>query len=427
MTGVKTDASGNASFSFVAPVAVAGEFLSATATDPNGNTSEFSRDIQEGAVPLADLSVTAEPVELFPLGGAVLQFTITDLGPDAAQGVAATVQVPAFTTFQSLGQSSPVFTFQAPPVGGGTGSTITLMAPSLAPGQPVTITLSVQPDPGSAGKTLSDTAVVAALTPDPDTANNVATVSATLGIPTAISLSPSSQQSTFGQTVNFYVSAGSSFVLFDPGGGATFSVDGVPAATIPFTVVGEGLAQAVFSTSAIPAGTHQITAHYNGDGTFLPSDAGPVTLVVAQASTATVLVAPAGPPPYGQPVTLTARVTSSTGIVPTGRVFFDIAAPAFDGVPFIVPVVPSPDGRSATATITTDAGLPPGTQVAASARFFGDPDFGPSQAAGVIRSSTVPTVTSLVVASNPAAAGQHRSPSRRAWRRACRGSCRPAP
>ena len=133
LTGVKTDASGNASFTFVAPVAVAGEFLSATATDPDGNTSEFAKDIQAQAVRIADLAVTAEPVEFFPNGGAVLRFTITDLGPDAAQAVAATVQVPAFTTFQSLGQSSPVFQFQAPPVGGGSGSTITLTAPLLAP------------------------------------------------------------------------------------------------------------------------------------------------------------------------------------------------------------------------------------------------------------------------------------------------------
>ena len=380
LTGVKTGAGGNASFTFVAPVAVAGEFLSATATDPGGNTSEFSEDLQEGAVAIADLAVNAEPVELFPTGGVYLRFTITDLGPDAAQGVAATIRVPAHTTFQSLGQSPFIFQFQAPPVGGGTGSTITLTAPSLAPGQSAMITLDVRVDPGSAGKTLSDTAVVAALTPDPDTANNVATVSAMLGMSTEITLGPASQQSTFGQTVNFYVSSSSSFVAFNPGGGVTFSVDGIPAGTVPFRVVGEGLAQAVFSTSTIPAGTHRVTAHYNGDGTYLPSDAGPVTLVVDPASTSTVLVAQPNPSEVGQAVTFTAVVAPAPlADGPTGAVTFFV-----DGVGYTTPLVPSADGLTGTATFTTTA-LGPGLH-GAIARYNGDANFAPSQSAEVVAS-----------------------------------------
>jgi hypothetical protein len=43
---VHTDASGNASFALILPVATtAGEVVSATATDPNGDTSEFSQDV----------------------------------------------------------------------------------------------------------------------------------------------------------------------------------------------------------------------------------------------------------------------------------------------------------------------------------------------------------------------------------------------
>jgi hypothetical protein len=45
-TSVTTDSSGNASFTATIPVGVAaGQFISATATDPSGNTSEFSQDI----------------------------------------------------------------------------------------------------------------------------------------------------------------------------------------------------------------------------------------------------------------------------------------------------------------------------------------------------------------------------------------------
>jgi hypothetical protein len=40
---VTTDSSGNAAFSFTHPVPIpAGQFITATATDPNNNTSEFS-------------------------------------------------------------------------------------------------------------------------------------------------------------------------------------------------------------------------------------------------------------------------------------------------------------------------------------------------------------------------------------------------
>ncbi len=42
---VKTDSSGNASFTATLPAVTAGFVVSATATDPNGNTSEFSQDV----------------------------------------------------------------------------------------------------------------------------------------------------------------------------------------------------------------------------------------------------------------------------------------------------------------------------------------------------------------------------------------------
>jgi CSLREA domain-containing protein len=58
---VTTDGSGNASFTFVSPTPVfAGEFVSATATDPADNTSEFSRVVlfEPGPSPPANLTLT---------------------------------------------------------------------------------------------------------------------------------------------------------------------------------------------------------------------------------------------------------------------------------------------------------------------------------------------------------------------------------
>ncbi len=52
---VTTDASGHASFSFTAPPVPLGQFISATATDPQGNTSEFARDVPVIPLPTTTL------------------------------------------------------------------------------------------------------------------------------------------------------------------------------------------------------------------------------------------------------------------------------------------------------------------------------------------------------------------------------------
>jgi hypothetical protein len=61
-TRVTTDSSGDASFTFNTVAVVVGQFLSATATDPNGNTSEFARDV---AVVPPEISPTVVAVRRF--------------------------------------------------------------------------------------------------------------------------------------------------------------------------------------------------------------------------------------------------------------------------------------------------------------------------------------------------------------------------
>ena len=56
---VTTDATGNASFSFTFPTPAHGaDFVSATATDPSGNTSEFSHDFGNDTPPTAVIGFT---------------------------------------------------------------------------------------------------------------------------------------------------------------------------------------------------------------------------------------------------------------------------------------------------------------------------------------------------------------------------------
>ncbi len=75
--------------------------------------------------------------------------------------------------------------------------------------------------------------------------------------------------------------------------------------------------------STLTAGSHSITASYQGNATYNASTSAPYSQTVNQASTSTAVVSSLNPSIYGQPVTFTATVTSSAG-TPAGTVeFFD--------------------------------------------------------------------------------------------------------
>jgi uncharacterized repeat protein (TIGR01451 family) len=96
-------------------------------------------------------------------------------GPDTAQSVTVTDVVPTGTTFVSVTPNGGTCT--APPVGG-TG-TVTCTVATIANGQVLKITLVVNVN-ASSGNVISDTATVSALTSDPHTNNNTATVTTTV-------------------------------------------------------------------------------------------------------------------------------------------------------------------------------------------------------------------------------------------------------
>jgi uncharacterized repeat protein (TIGR01451 family) len=409
---VTTDASGNTTtpFHFTFPGDLSGQQVTALATflipqsegEPPapGSTSEFSADIPVGAAAQsADMAVinpSANPNPVPPDGEITYTFTITDLGPDVAQGVAASVQVPAGTTFVSLAQSSPFFQFQPPPVGGGSGTTIVLTAPSAPVILPVTLTLVVRVDPGTPlGTEISDTAIVAAATSDPRPANNRVTASTVVGSPfsfgTTTSLLSQVNPTTVGQAATFEATVASNVLPISPTGTVTFSVDGAAVATLPFTSeVAEGPSFVFFTTSTLSVGSHTVTAHYNpGGSSFLPSDSQAVQQVVNQASTTTTLTPSANPSAAGQPVLFSAviaPVVPQDG--PTGTVVFLV-----DGIPAATaPVGPLPDGGPdvGLATFLTSS-LTPGSHTIV-AQYSGDASFAPSQSQAVVETITPPVV-----------------------------------
>jgi len=77
-----------------------------------------------------------------------------------------------------------------------------------------------------------------------------------------------------------------------------------------------------FSTAALGAGTHSITAAYSGDTNFMPSTSAVLTQSVSQAATTIALVSSANPSYLNQSVTFTGTVASQYGAAVTGNVTF---------------------------------------------------------------------------------------------------------
>src|SRR5262249_50313137 len=111
----------NASFTDISlPAAPAGEtFVAATATDAQGNTSEFSTMVEETPSPAAAdpaISMDVDPSVVNPGGDVTYTITVKNNGPDAAENVAFGTTVPAGSTFVSLAAPAG-WTKTVPPVG----------------------------------------------------------------------------------------------------------------------------------------------------------------------------------------------------------------------------------------------------------------------------------------------------------------------
>ena len=102
-----------------------------------------------------------------------------------------------------------------------------------------------------------------------------------------------------------------------PTGTVQFSVDGVIIGSA--SVDGGGTASV--STSTVSVGSHLLVATYSGDDDYLATS-GSLSFGVVQAATTLNLTAAPASVVAGEPVTLGALVTGSTGLIPTGTVTF---------------------------------------------------------------------------------------------------------
>ncbi len=163
-TPVSTDVTGIGSFALALPTSpVAGTYLTATATDVGGSTSEFSSCLE--IPPAADLNLEkrdlADPVNISD--NLIYVLDLTNDGPDAATGVVMTDVLPVDTVFST-----------ASPSCAHTAGTVTCTMGDLVAFDSVSVTIEVTVlDPP--GGELSNTASASATESDPDPANNSAT------------------------------------------------------------------------------------------------------------------------------------------------------------------------------------------------------------------------------------------------------------
>ena len=209
------------------------------------------------------------------------------------------------------------------------------------------------------------------------------------GASTTTSVGSSANPSTFGQAVTLSASIQTAF-----GGGATGTItflDGITS--LGTATVSSNVAQ--LSLSSLSAGSHSITAKYNGDANFSGSTSAAFAQTVNQASTTTAVASSLNPSTFGQTVTFTASVQSSSGGTPTGNVTF------FDGATSLGSVNLS--GSSAQLSL---ASLSPGSHTI-TAKYNGDSNYTANTSAAITQSvSQSASSTALVSNANPSSYGQ---------------------
>ncbi len=235
ITTVNTDGSGNASFNVnLATVVTPGHVVTATATNAANSTSEFSQT--RTITGQADLSVnkSASPNPVTVGSNITYTITVANNGPDTANSVTITDNLPLTTTFVSCGSTGGG-------VCGGSGNNRTVTFPAMGSGTSATITLVTMVNCGVAnGTNISNTATVSSLTPDSNNGNNSSSASVTANNPAPM-ISPTNQSfpSSGGNgSVSLTFPAGCSWnaVSNDPWIMITSGASGVGNGTVLYTV-----------------------------------------------------------------------------------------------------------------------------------------------------------------------------------------------
>jgi autotransporter-associated beta strand protein len=211
--------------------------------------------------------------------------------------------------------------------------------------------------------------VTATYTGDPGNASSTGAVAHLVnkaGTSTTLTASPTA--ALVGDTVTFTatvsVNAPSSGLVIPPSGFVTFMEGSTPLGTV---LLSGGTA--TFSTSALPAGSHDVTATYRGDAHFTGSTSAAAHVTITRhPTTTTVTSSSGGSSVFGQVVTFTAHTQFAPGSpMPAGTMFFVIDGVQLPALGFTY----DPATATATAQLTVPA-LPVGAHLV-TATFTGGP------------------------------------------------------
>jgi Bacterial Ig-like domain (group 3) len=226
--------------------------------------------------------------------------------------------LPAGLTFVS--ETGPGGGWSCTTPAAGAAGTVTCSTASAAPGTYNFTIVAHVPVGVSAGSVINTPTVSASNATTTASGSATNTISLTTSSTT---LTSSPNPSLAGQGVTFTATVSGS----TPIGTVTFKDGATPLGTGPLN--GSGVA--TFTTAALTAGSHAVTAAYGGDASNGSSASSVLTQTVGQAATTASVTSSVNPSAPGQPVTFTATVASPGG-TPTGTVTFsDSGAPIGTG------------------------------------------------------------------------------------------------
>jgi uncharacterized repeat protein (TIGR01451 family) len=220
-----TNGSGNAAFNITLPTSVsAGQAITATATNPQGNTSEFSACVTFGSADLS-ISQTSSPSTVTAGNKITYTITVTNGGPDAAVSVTVTDNLPASVSFVTCSSTGGG-------VCGGSGNNRIVSFNSIAPGASAVIKIdAVLNCSAQNGSVISNTAAVSSIIHDPASGNNSATATNTannpppLIFPTSASFASEGGDASLNVTItsgcSWTASSNAPWIIIPPGSGGT--------------------------------------------------------------------------------------------------------------------------------------------------------------------------------------------------------------
>ena len=203
-------------------------------------------------------------------------------------------------------------------------------------------------------------------------------------------LSSSLNPSTYGQAITLTASVQAPQGI-NPFGTVTFMGG---SATLGSSSLSNGSAQ--FTLSGLAAGSHTITAVYAGETYLTGSTSAALTQTVSQAGTTTTVTSGANPAGFGQSVTFSVRIQSSSSGTPTGTVTL------LDGSSSLGSTALPANGVTQFAITSLASGAH-----AISASYSGDTNSGGSTSSVLTETVNPASSTVSIAASpNPAAFGQ---------------------